>query len=321
MVCGIDPRHSSVARERWTSLGVRSAEPSAHGTTYDVGYPVTALPEFRRDFREVVEKARPDVVVSQLEGGIAILEGLRFASRRVLLLRAFEHYRGDGTYPDLRRFVEGGGIAIANAGVLSRALAPHLGVELPVVYPLVDVNEYRTERPSPDHVTFVNPVRVKGVEVFLEVAARMPEQRFLVVEGWPVPEREREELLQRFALLPNVRYVPRVDDMREVYASTAILMVPSVYEETFGRVVLEAQASGIPVVASPRGGLPEVVGDGGLVIDDYLAAGAWVTALRGLLQDPARRRELSLRATANANRDDFSVERNVSRFLELCSGR
>jgi glycosyltransferase involved in cell wall biosynthesis len=43
-------------------------------------------------------------------------------------------------------------------------------------------------------------------------------------------------------------------------------------------VAVEAQSCGIPIIASARGGLPEAVGDGGLLIEDYRNVEAWVAA-------------------------------------------
>ena len=74
-------------------------------------------------------------------------------------------------------------------------------------------------------------------------------------------------LKSRIHRLANVELVERSDDMSPIYASTRVLLVPSQWEaETWGRVVSEAQFSGIPVLASDRGALPETVGAGGAII-------------------------------------------------------
>ena len=61
--------------------------------------------------------------------------------------------------------------------------------------------------------------------------------------------------------LPNVTLHPSYPDMRAGQHSLKLL-VPSIYEETYGRVVTQAQVNGIPALASSRGGLPESVGEG-----------------------------------------------------------
>ena len=58
----------------------------------------------------------------------------------------------------------------------------------------------------------------------------------------------------------------KVEDPRQFLAVTRLLLYPSVWEESFGRTIVEAMINGVPVVASQRGALEEVVGMGGVVV-------------------------------------------------------
>lgn len=113
----------------------------------------------------------------------------------------------------------------------------------------------------------------------------------LVLAGPPHPRRT--ELL---GALPGVRLVGRVADgiLPGLYAAASVVVVPSLVEG-FGLPALEGMAAGVPVVAADRSSLPEVVGDGGLLVEptgraladavlDVLAGGADVAAMarRGL---------------------------------------
>ena len=71
--------------------------------------------------------------------------------------------------------------------------------------------------------------------------------------------------------------------MRGVYAQARVLLMPSVWEEAFGRTVIEAQLNGLPVLASNRGALPETVGNGGLTLDPHAPVEVWAEALRDVL--------------------------------------
>ena len=80
-------------------------------------------------------------------------------------------------------------------------------------------------------------------------------------------------------------YVPEAD-RRAIYQGARLLVLPS-WHEGFGLPALEAMALGVPVVASSRGALPEVVGDAGVLVSPDDARGL-ATAIAGLLADPGR---------------------------------
>ncbi|CAN7467700.1 glycosyltransferase family 1 protein [Terrabacter sp. LjRoot27] len=85
----------------------------------------------------------------------------------------------------------------------------------------------------------------------------------LVLAGPAHPRRT-----ELFAALPGVRLVGRVADdvLPRLYAAASVVVVPSLVEG-FGLPALEGMATGVPVVASDRSSLPEVVGDGGLLVE------------------------------------------------------
>ena len=96
--------------------------------------------------------------------------------------------------------------------------------------------------------------------------------------------------LARIAAPPlggHVRHLGYVahDERESVYAGARVLVLPSL-DEGFGLPALEAMSAGIPVVASNRGSLPEVVGAGGLLVDPD-STDALATALEQLLSDDA----------------------------------
>ncbi len=113
---------------------------------------------------------------------------------------------------------------------------------------------------------------------------------------------ERRWLTDRLDGLGNVTLVPQVEDMREVYADTRILLAPSQWREGYGRIATEAQVSGIPVVGSDRGGLPEAIGEGGLVLPADASPTVWAAAIRRLWDDKAYWSEKSEAALNHAAR-------------------
>jgi glycogen synthase len=91
-----------------------------------------------------------------------------------------------------------------------------------------------------------------------------------------------------------------------VLASLDVLVLPSVYEE-MGSILVEAMASGLPVVASRVGGIPDVVVDGetGLLVPPG-DADALAAALDELVSDPQRRERLAAAARRRARRYSWS---------------
>lgn len=117
-------------------------------------------------------------------------------------------------------------------------------------------------------VTMINPTLSKGGAVFLQIAnqtrGRLPNVTFLAVESRGT-RAAIEAQVNNANLLTNLWWIQRQRDMRPVYRRTALLLVPSLWFEAAGRVVAEAQASGIPVLATDNGGIPEQLNGGGFL--------------------------------------------------------
>ena len=67
--------------------------------------------------------------------------------------------------------------------------------------------------------------------------------------------------------LSNVILIENTNNMKNIYSRARLLLMPSFGFESAGRVVAEAQLNGIPVIGSSSGGIPEMIGKGGIVID------------------------------------------------------
>ncbi len=102
-------------------------------------------------------------------------------------------------------------------------------------------------------VTLVNASPLKGLPIFLDLAARFPETPFAAVASWGTATADRLAV----EALPNATILEPCEDIDEILAGTRVLLVPSLLGEAFGLIVVEAMLRGIPVLASDIGGLPE----------------------------------------------------------------
>lgn len=116
-------------------------------------------------------------------------------------------------------------------------------------------------------------------------------------------------------VVANVEQRGKISDaaLCDLYANAVCTLVVSLYEG-FGLPVLEAQALGSPLICSNRASLPEVAGDGAIMVDptDAVAIGDQIARL---LDDPDLGAELRVRGYANLER--FSWERTAAETAEL----
>ncbi|MBI1236940.1 MAG: glycosyltransferase [Alphaproteobacteria bacterium] len=106
--------------------------------------------------------------------------------------------------------------------------------------------------------------RWKGQDVFLQALASLPHRNFFAVilgddKGHETYREELEKLITESDLEGHVRIAPHTHHITEAYMLAKVVVATSLEPEAFGRVVLEAQAMGKPVIATSHGGPQETV--------------------------------------------------------------
>lgn len=218
---------------------------------------------------------------------------------------------------ELRRMHKNGIRLIVPSTYMKDRIDRRTGIESHVVFPVIHPERVLVKGGQRDHVTFVNPHVVKGCHTFIEMAKSMPNMKFQVGESWLIHGERKEWLDRDLHSLPNVTVHKRSPDVRPLYAATKLLVMPSLWEEAHGRVIREAQINGIPVIASNRGGIPEAMGKGGVLVDDYTNPETWVKTVKEVLSDPIRMDEMVEAGYENANKLEFSPHRAAIRFAAL----
>jgi glycosyltransferase involved in cell wall biosynthesis len=107
--------------------------------------------------------------------------------------------------------------------------------------------------------------------------------------------------------------------MRPFYATARLLLAPSLWEETWGRVVTEAHVNAIPVLASNRGGLPETTGPGGILLSPDAPIALWHQALADIWDNPNRHAELSAVARTHATGTNLAPAVIAKTLINLLS--
>ena len=218
---------------------------------------------------------------------------------------------------ELRRMHKNGIRLIVPSTYMRDRVDRRVGVESHVVFPVIYPERVLAEGGSRDHVTFVNPHVVKGCHTFIEMARHMPGVRFQVGESWLIQHERKDWLDRDLHCLPNVTVHHRSPDVRPLYAATRLLVMPSLWEEAHGRVIREAQINGIPVIASRRGGIPEAMGAGGVLVDDYTNPEARIRTVKEGLGDRVRQEEMVAAGYENAAKPEFQPKNAAKVFADL----
>lgn len=153
---------------------------------------------------------------------------------------------------------------------------------------------------------------------FLRIAARirqqMPNVEFLLVGDGPLrPEVERQA--RELGIADAVSFLGDRRDIPALHASMDVAVLTS-DSESLSNVILEAMATGLPVVAFHGGGNPELVNEDRGVLAPAGDEEAFAAAVLKLLANPARREEAGRKALAFV-RENFGLDRVRSRYEEL----
>lgn len=212
----------------------------------------------------------------------------------------------------------------------ARVEVVHPGVDLEVFRPRVDARE-RLGLPADANVLLfagrLQPLKapdvlLRAISVLLADDPSLRTGLVVPIVGGPSgsglehPE-SLADLAHELDLDDVVRFVPPVAQsvLADWCAAATLVAVPS-YNESFGLVAVEAQATGTPVVAAAVGGLPTVIRDGhsGLLVGTHEPRD-WAHALGRVLREPGLHEKLSAGALEQAR--NFSWERTADRTLEV----
>jgi glycosyltransferase involved in cell wall biosynthesis len=126
---------------------------------------------------------------------------------------------------------------------------------------------------------------------------------------------ELQKITRQSPFTSRIHWVGAADDIRPWYRAASLMVLPST-NEPFGRVVVEAMASGLPVIAIRSGGIPEIVTDmqNGLLVPENDVA-ALAAAVLKILHDPSLQGRLVEAGRERAER--FSIDAHIHEMVNV----
>ena len=152
----------------------------------------------------------------------------------------------------------------------------------------------------------------KGLPLVLDAVAGLPDAHLLVVGGTPDMVAAGRRDADARGLGGRLHYVGRQEDPRPFFNAADVRAFPSLYE-SYGLVILEALASGVPVVATPVGCVPDVIADG---VNGYAVAPE-PSAIRDALRRVIERGPGAWSEATRASAEARSWRRVAQEYLSL----
>jgi len=172
---------------------------------------------------------------------------------------------------DLKKAIKQSDV-ICNSQYMAKKLKEIYGKDSCVQYPLIDISRLKSDFDSVNSITikkrivFIGDSVVKGLKIAKSLATLMPDVNFYFFS----------RLIREPIEESNIIWMPWQKQEVEVYKYARMVIVPSIWEEAYGRVSREAFLLNIPVLVSNIGGLPETVdGKQDYIVTDYLNPEAW----------------------------------------------
>ncbi len=328
LVNGADVANHEFAR-RLVASGVEvrvhgMVAPDVEGTTRRRNYTADGVKvqlvqsDFIKNLSAVIEDFKPDIVLTSTQGQNSGAEDI------ARMMNVMDHYSLPvmlyihDLEPVMTLFTPlKNRLAriITNSHYMSNQIYKRWNLNAHVIYPVPSSQTFKSgsslDYKEGPFITFFNPLPHKGLDIVNSlVNTDFKDRFFLFVEGFMEPESHGIALVRT----GNVVHAKRSPDVASVYLMTKTLIIPSQWEEPFGRVALEAMYNRIPIIASNTGGLPESVGKGGILIDDFTNPEAWKDALLKM-DNEAFRRQIVEDGQTHMRR--FSMQKQTALFGKM----
>jgi len=221
---------------------------------------------------------------------------------------------------------------IANSEITAQRFGTPLDSKIKVIYNGLDLRRLKDESvaiPSqvdPKWKVILVVARASrwkrhdvALKAFEQVAAKDPNAHLVCVGAMDELEsdwwKHLQEKSHQSMFSNRIHWIGQVSDVRPWYRAASVLLLCS-ENEPFGRVIVEAMASGVPVVATRSGGVPEIVRDR---IDGILVTPGSSEEIAASIELLLKDKELTCRYTISAEKRSrsFSLETHIAEMIAL----
>lgn len=284
----------------------------------------------------ILDRVRPDILHMDEEPyNLATFHGVRAAQSRGIPKLFFTWQNIDRRYPPPFSWVERAVYRYSNHALAGSDEAAQVlrrkGFDKPItVVPQfgIDPIQFAPTGHSPRSFTvgYLNRlVPAKAPIITLQAFARLPDDcRLLMVGDGPMQQEVRAEIFRlNVANRVELRASVPSSEVPALMKELDVVLLPSLtttsWKEQFGRVLIEAMASGIPVIGSDSGEIPAVIGPAGLIVPEG-NVNALSAAMMQIRSDPDLRVELGVKGRnrvlerythASIARQSMNAYRNV----------
>ncbi len=165
---------------------------------------------------------------------------------------------------------------ICNSEFIKKLLKKKFNLNSTIVYPKINRFKLRRKDIDPENQKYISFIgggnAMKGYDIVLKIAKKMPEEKFLIVGPY------KKEITKK-----NIIFTPFKKDILSIFKKTKILLVPSRWNEAYGRAVVEANLMNIPAITSNKGGLPEANKNKKNIVKDLENINLWIKKINNNL--------------------------------------
>lgn len=210
---------------------------------------------------------------------------------------------------------------VCNDGFFSRAKKECIvnSVELNLNEVKERIEERRTSAKLTQTIIYAGRLlKIKGIELLINTFMRIEDPSIkLIICGKGKLAEYVKEAVQKDGRIEYCGHLSQ-NELNIKYKEASFAVIPSLWDEPFGRVIIEANQYGLPVLASNRGGIPEIVNTikGGILFDDN-SEQDFTNKLNQMLY---MNNYNDFYNNIIDNIMDYSIEKQISRFRDIYKG-